>query len=225
MKSSRFTSAARHCSPTAAVTRRNWPTPKPPRRVGLKPYYLGDTSALTRLPQPSVAARLAPLLESGLVARCSPTDLEAGFSSTSPAGHLAMRTFRSAWPFISTDQFALDRAVEVQDVLAARSQQRGAKIGDLLIAAAAEAARTLCSTTTVNLTSLPTSPASPRSGSCRRAPFPDFVADLVPRPGHRQPETVSCHLPQALPTGVVRHLPRDAPANRTLWTHPGRGER
>jgi len=108
--------------------------------MGLRPYYLGDTSALTRLTQPLVAARLVPLLESGLVARCSPTDLEAGFSSISPTAHLAMRRFRSAWPFISMDQSALDRAVEVQDALAARSQQRGARIADLFIAAAAEAA-------------------------------------------------------------------------------------
>jgi predicted nucleic acid-binding protein len=34
----------------------------------------------------------------------------------------------------------LDRAVEVQDALAEQSQQRGANIADLLIAAAAEAA-------------------------------------------------------------------------------------
>ncbi len=108
--------------------------------MGLRPYYLGDTSVLARLSQPRVAARLIPLLESGLVARCSPTDLEAGFSSTSPTAHLAMRTLRSAWPFITMDQPVLDRAVEVQDVLAARSQQRGAKIADLLIAAAAETA-------------------------------------------------------------------------------------
>jgi predicted nucleic acid-binding protein len=38
------------------------------------------------------------------------------------------------------DQAVLDRAAEVQDALADRSQQRGAKIADLLIAAAAEAA-------------------------------------------------------------------------------------
>ncbi len=38
------------------------------------------------------------------------------------------------------DQGVLDRAVAVQDALAARSEQRGAKIADLLIAAAAEAA-------------------------------------------------------------------------------------
>lgn len=106
----------------------------------MKPYYLGDTSALARLAQPRVAGRLRPLLESGLVARCTPTDLEAGFSSTSPKSHRAMRIFRSAWPLVAIDQSVLDGAVAVQDALAERSQQRGAKIVDLLIAAAAEAA-------------------------------------------------------------------------------------
>ena len=108
--------------------------------MGLKPYYLGDTSALARITQPQVAERLGPLLESGLVARCTPTDLEAGFSSTSSASRRAMRETRSAWPFIAMDQSVLDRAVEVQDVLVEQGQQRGAKIADLLIAAAAEAA-------------------------------------------------------------------------------------
>jgi predicted nucleic acid-binding protein len=106
----------------------------------LTPYYLGDTSALARITQPEIAARLEPLLESGLVARCTPTDLEAGFSSASPASHRAVREFRSAWPFVVMDQIVLDRAVDVQDALAEKSQQRGAKIADLLIAAAAEAA-------------------------------------------------------------------------------------
>jgi len=107
--------------------------------VGLRPFYLGDTSALARRGQSLVADRLVPLLESGLVARCTPTDLEAGFSSTSPVSHRAMREERSAWPFVEMTQQTLDRAVAVQDALAERSQQRGAKIADLLIAAAAEA--------------------------------------------------------------------------------------
>jgi predicted nucleic acid-binding protein len=87
-----------------------------------------------------VADRLDPLLEAGLVARCTPTDLEAGFSSRDPASHRLMREARMAWPFVAMDQAVLDRAVEVQDALAQRSQQRGAKIADLLIASAAEAA-------------------------------------------------------------------------------------
>lgn len=108
--------------------------------MGLRPFYLGDTSALARRGQPLVADRLVPLLESGLVARCTPTDLEAGFSSTRPGSHRAMREERSAWPFVDMTQQTLNRAVAVQDALAERSQQRGAKIADLLIAAAAEAA-------------------------------------------------------------------------------------
>jgi len=108
--------------------------------MGLKPYYLGDTSALARLTNPEVTPRLAPLLEVGLVARCTPTDLEAGYSSPSPDAHRAMRSLRASWPLVSMDQAMLDRTVEVQDVLADHSQQRGAKIADLLIAAAAEAA-------------------------------------------------------------------------------------
>jgi predicted nucleic acid-binding protein len=108
--------------------------------VGLTPYYLGDTSALARAQHPEVATRLDPLLEAGLVARCTPTDLEAGFSSTDPTSHGRMREARAAWPFVAMDQRVLDRAVAVQDALAERSQQRGAKIADLLIAAAAEAA-------------------------------------------------------------------------------------
>jgi predicted nucleic acid-binding protein len=87
-----------------------------------------------------VGQRLDPLLEAGLVARCTITDLEAGYSSTSPADHKALRLNRSAWPFVSIDQQVLDRAASVQDLLADRSHQRGAKIADLLIAATAEAA-------------------------------------------------------------------------------------
>jgi hypothetical protein len=52
-----------------------------------------------------------------------------------------MRHTRSSWLFVEMDQAVLDRAVAVQDALAERSQQRGAKIADLLIAAAAEAGR------------------------------------------------------------------------------------
>lgn len=51
-----------------------------------------------------------------------------------------MRQERSAWPFVEMTQQTLDRAVAVQDALAERSRQRGAKIADLMIAAAAEVA-------------------------------------------------------------------------------------
>ncbi len=109
--------------------------------MALRAYYLGDTSALSRGARQEVKARLDPLLESGLVARCTPTDLEAGFSSQSPESHRRVREARAVWPFVAMDQTCWTGAVEVQDALAERSQQRGAKVADLLIAAAAEAAR------------------------------------------------------------------------------------
>ncbi len=108
--------------------------------MGLRAYYLGDTSALARVGRAEVAERLVPLIEAGLVARCTPTDLEAGYSSTGPQDHARMRAARAAWPRAVMDQAVLDRAVEVQDALAVRSGHRGAKIAYLLIAAAAEAA-------------------------------------------------------------------------------------
>jgi predicted nucleic acid-binding protein len=108
--------------------------------VGLKAYYLGDTSAVARVAKPVVGSRLIPLIEAGLVARCTPTDLEAGYGSSSRRDYRLMRTSRSAWPHVPIGQTVLDRTVEVQDALAERSQHRGAAIADLIIAAAAEAA-------------------------------------------------------------------------------------
>lgn len=95
--------------------------------VALTPYYLGDTSALARA-RCHEGERLVPLLEAGLVARCTPTDLEAGYSSTSPTAHRRMRADRADWPVAPMGQDILDRAVEVQDVLVACSRQRGVKI-------------------------------------------------------------------------------------------------
>ena len=51
-----------------------------------------------------------------------------------------MRETRAAWPFVAVNQQVLDRAVAVQDALAERSQHRGAKIADLLIAWVAQRA-------------------------------------------------------------------------------------
>ncbi len=106
--------------------------------MGLGAFYLADTSAVARIDKAEVAERLLPLVENGLVARCSPTDLEAGVSSRDAADHVAMPARRASWPLAAMSQHTLDRAVAVQDQLAARGQHRGVKIGDLLIAAAAE---------------------------------------------------------------------------------------
>ncbi|MGI8684066.1 MAG: PIN domain nuclease [Acidimicrobiales bacterium] len=89
---------------------------------------------------PAVGERLNPLLEAGLVARCTPTDLEAGYSARSVEDFLRIRDQRATWPLVAMDQSVLDDAYNVQGRLARRGQQRGVPIPDLLIAAAAASA-------------------------------------------------------------------------------------
>ena len=108
--------------------------------MGLNAYFLADTSAVARIAQPPVAARLRPLIEAGLVARCTVTDLEAGVSARSgPAWHRT-RSARSSWPQAEIDQSVLDRALDVQGELAGQGLYRTVKLGDLVIAATAERA-------------------------------------------------------------------------------------
>lgn len=108
--------------------------------MGLSAHYVADTSAVSRMAQPRVKARLHPLIEAGLVARCTITDLEAGVSARSGDDWRRTRAARLAWPRAVTDQAVLDRAFEVQGELAQEGLHRTVKIGDLLIAAVAERA-------------------------------------------------------------------------------------
>ncbi len=109
--------------------------------MGLSPYFVGDTSAVARVAKPAVAQRLIPLMEAGLVARCTITDLEAGVSARSGRDWKRTRQARSPWPRATIDQDVLDRAFEVQGALAAEGLHRTVKLGDLIIAAAAERAQ------------------------------------------------------------------------------------
>ncbi len=77
-------------------------------------------------------------MEAGLVAGCTITDLEAGVSARSGSDWRRTRSARSVWPQARIDQEVLDRALEVQGALADQGLHRAVKIGDLLIAAAAE---------------------------------------------------------------------------------------
>ena len=90
--------------------------------------HLVDTSVLTRLNEPFVRAALERLTTSGDVARAGISDLEVGFSA---------RTAKDSFALVETDASHVRRARQVQRLLAARSQ-RGRKIPDLLVAAAAE---------------------------------------------------------------------------------------
>jgi predicted nucleic acid-binding protein len=101
--------------------------------------HLIDSSVIARAHKPPVAAALEPRLREGLVASCSVTELEQLFSARSGEEHRARRA-DLALRFVRApiDQATLDRAVDIQAVLADRGQHRAASIPDLLVAAAAE---------------------------------------------------------------------------------------
>lgn len=111
------------------------------RAPGPAATHLIDTSALARARAPGVADRLEALRDAERLATCSLVDLEMAFSARSPEDHEAIRRAqRLLFARVPIDQPTLDRAEEVQSLLARRSQHRGASIPDLVIAAAAERA-------------------------------------------------------------------------------------
>jgi predicted nucleic acid-binding protein len=59
-------------------------------------HYLADTSALARLHHPEVAAVLAPLIESGVVATCGVIEFELGWATRSSAEFDQVRADRDA---------------------------------------------------------------------------------------------------------------------------------
>ncbi len=101
--------------------------------------HLVDTSALTRLAQPAVRAVLEPLATVGRLGRAGISDLEVGYSARTAAEWDSLQEALSTFPLIETDARHLQRARQVQRLLAAASQ-RGRKVPDLLVAAAAEEA-------------------------------------------------------------------------------------
>jgi len=99
--------------------------------------YLIDTSVLHRLKNDEVLTKVRALALNGEIARCSITDLEYLYSARNEeewegASHLLSRFFTIE---IQPEHFT--RAVQVQRILAQKSQ-RGRKIPDLIIAAVAE---------------------------------------------------------------------------------------
>jgi predicted nucleic acid-binding protein len=106
----------------------------------MEPSYLADKSALARLPQQSVDARLTPLLLAGDVATCSIIDLELLYSARTYADFTQLFADRRALPMVDITQIDFDRALAVMHLLARGGKHRGASIPDLLIAAVAERA-------------------------------------------------------------------------------------
>ena len=99
--------------------------------------HLVDTSALTRLSRPEVRAVVEPLALAGRLARVTISDLEVGYSARSAAEWDRLVGSLDAFVPVDTTAGHLRRAMQVQRLLASR-HQRGRKIPDLLVAAAAE---------------------------------------------------------------------------------------
>lgn len=105
--------------------------------------WLIDKSALVRLESSPDAAEWAARIERGLVRISTLTRLAAGYSARSALDFRRIRDEPplSAMPVEYLTPAVEERAVEVQQSLAAAGRHRAPSIPDLLIAASAEAAR------------------------------------------------------------------------------------
>lgn len=103
--------------------------------------FLADKSALTRRDtRPEVREALEPLLVAGEIATCGIVDLELLFSATSRAAYRALSEALRGMPRAPIDESCVGRALQVQAMLAERSQHRAVPLPDLLVAACAEQA-------------------------------------------------------------------------------------
>jgi predicted nucleic acid-binding protein len=103
--------------------------------------YLADKSALTRREtRLQVRQVIEPLLLSGAIATCGIVDLELLYSASSPAVYATLAASLRALPRVQVTEAIIDRALEVQALLAQRSQHRAVPLPDLIVAACAESA-------------------------------------------------------------------------------------
>lgn len=99
--------------------------------------YLVDTSVLKRLRRREVREVIEPLAAGGALARPTICDLEVGYSTRNAHEWDELIAAVAVFDPVETTAAHLHRALQVQRLLAQRSQ-RGRKIPDLLVAAAAE---------------------------------------------------------------------------------------
>lgn len=105
------------------------------------PTFLIDKSALARQQtQAEVREALAERVAAGEIATCGIVDLEILYSAVNPAHYAAGAERLRAMPRVPLTEESVDRALEVQAILAERSQHRGVSLPDLLVAACAEQA-------------------------------------------------------------------------------------
>jgi predicted nucleic acid-binding protein len=102
--------------------------------------HLLDSSVIGRLGEPSVRTVIDPLTEAGRLGRAGITDLEVGCGSRNAREWDQDMADLSVFQLVETTAGHVQRARQVQRLLASRSQ-RSRKVPDLLIAAAAEQER------------------------------------------------------------------------------------
>ena len=99
--------------------------------------HLIDMSVLKRVRTPAVRERVESLAAVGDLGRVTICDLEVGYSARTGAEWDRLIGALGAFVRVETSAGHVRRALQVQRLLAARSQ-RGRKLPDLLVAAAAE---------------------------------------------------------------------------------------
>jgi hypothetical protein len=99
--------------------------------------HLLDSSVLTRLRHPVVREAIEAPAERGELGRAGISDLEIGYSARNAAEWDRLEEALRAFELVETTVEHVRRAKQVQRMLAAK-HQRGRKVPDLLIAAAAE---------------------------------------------------------------------------------------
>ncbi|MDA3642215.1 PIN domain nuclease [Mycobacterium xenopi] len=99
--------------------------------------FLLDTSVIKRLDQPAVRQAVQPRAVAGELARARITDLEVGYSALNDVDWDRLIAALDAFEPLESTESHHRRALQVQRLLAQRSQ-RGRKIPDLLIAATGE---------------------------------------------------------------------------------------
>ena len=103
------------------------------------PLFLADTSAWNRSKATrAIHRRWEELVNARALAITPPVALELLYSARGPLDYAALRRELRGLRELPLDDAASGRALEVLDVLARRSQHRGPKPIDLLVAAVAE---------------------------------------------------------------------------------------
>jgi len=103
--------------------------------VALISRYLLDTSATARMRHPEVAARLAPLIEAGLVATTAALDAEALYSARNAVEYEQLWADRRvAYEYLPTEDEHWQAALGAQRELARQGRHRAVGMPDLLTA-------------------------------------------------------------------------------------------